>query len=64
MDFLNNSSGYDLAIFASIFAIFLSQGLTPTQMDTLAGFLAAVGTNLSIIATSQVNNPDFLPPIF
>ena len=53
MYFLKDVSGTELVALASAFAIFLSQGLSPDEIDTLGNFLAAVGANLSTIASAQ-----------
>ncbi|MFR2533932.1 MAG: hypothetical protein ACLTEH_00805 [Clostridia bacterium] len=52
---LDNLSGCELITLASILAIFLSQGLTPDQIDTLGNFFSSLGSNLSTIATSEAN---------
>ena len=53
MCFLKDVSGAELVALASVFAIFLSQGLSPDEIDTLGNFLSAVGANLSTIASAQ-----------
>lgn len=53
MCFLKDVSGCELVTLASIFAVFLSQGLSPDEIDTLGNFLSAVGANLSTIASTQ-----------
>lgn len=53
MCFLKDVSGCELVALASIFAVFLSQGLSPDEIDTLGNFLSAVGANLSTIASTQ-----------
>lgn len=49
-------SGCELVAFASIIAVFLSQGLSPDEIDTLGNFFSAIGSNLSTIATSSTPN--------
>ena len=56
MCFLKDLSGCELVSLASIIAIFLSQGLSPEEIDTLGNFFSAVGSNLSTIATSSTTN--------
>lgn len=56
MCFLKDLSGCELVSLASIIAIFLSQGLSPEEIDTLGNFFSAVGSNLSTIATSSTPN--------
>lgn len=55
MNFFNNLSGTELITLATILAIYLSQGLSPDEVDTLGNFFAALGANLSTIATSEAN---------
>ena len=52
---LNDLSGCELVTLANIFSIFLSQGLSPEEIDTLGNFFSALGANLSTIATSSSN---------
>ncbi|MFR0823111.1 MAG: hypothetical protein ACLU84_08320 [Clostridia bacterium] len=52
---LNDLSGCELVTLSSILAIFLAQGLTPDEIDTLGNFFSALGSNLSTIATSEAN---------
>lgn len=49
-------SGCELVAFARIIAVFLSQGLSPDEIDTLGNFFSAIGSNLSTIATSSTPN--------
>ena len=53
MCFLKDVSGCELVALVSVFAVFLSQGLSPDEIDTLGNFLSAVGANLSTIASAQ-----------
>lgn len=62
MNFLNDLSGYELVTLATVISIYLSQGLTPNEIDTLGNFFSALGSNLSTIATAQANSPDSVPP--
>lgn len=55
IDCLNNLSGCELVALASIISIFLSQGLTPDEIDTLGNFFSAIGANLSTIATAEAD---------
>lgn len=52
---LNDLSGCELVTLASIIAIYISQGLSPDEIDTLGNFFSALGSNLSTIATSESN---------
>lgn len=52
----NNLNGCELVSFAAILAIYISQCLTPDEIDTLGNFFAALGSNLSTIATAQVDS--------
>lgn len=54
--FWNNLNGCELVSFAAILAVYISQGLTPDEIDTLGNFFAALGSNLSTIATTQAND--------
>ena len=56
MCFLTDVSGCELVALASVFAVFLSQGLSPDEIDTLGNFFSAVGANLSTIASTQVGD--------
>ena len=49
----NNLSGNELVAFASILAIYISDGLKPDEIDTLGNFFSALGANLSTIATAE-----------
>ena len=52
---LNDLSGCELVTLASIISIFISQGLTPDEIDTLGNFFSALGSNLSTIATAEAD---------
>ncbi len=59
MNFFNNLSGAELITLATILAIYISQGLSPDEVDTLGNFFSALGANLSTIATSEANTAIF-----
>lgn len=48
----NNLSGNELVAFASIIAIYISDGLNSDEIDTLGNFFSALGANLSTIAST------------
>ena len=48
---LNSLNGCELVSVAAILAVYISQGLSPDEIDTLGNFFAALGSNLSTIAT-------------
>lgn len=50
---LNDLNGCELVSLAAILAISISQGLSPDEIDTIGNFFAALGSNLSTIASSQ-----------
>lgn len=52
----NQLNGYELVSLAAILAIYISQGLTADETDTLGNFFSALGSNLSTIATSKSND--------
>lgn len=54
--FWNNLNGCELVSFAAILAVYISQGLTPDEIDTLGNFFSALGSNLSTIATASVDS--------
>lgn len=54
--FLNNLNGCELVAFAAILSIYISQGLSPDEIDTLGNFFSALGANLSTIATADDDN--------
>ncbi len=49
----DNLSSCELIALASIFAIMISQGLTSSEIATLASFFSALGDNLGIIASAS-----------
>ena len=51
---LNNLSGCELVSLASIIAIYISNGLSPNEIDTLGNFFSALGSNLSTIASAEI----------
>lgn len=53
--FWNNLNGCELVSFAAILAVYISQGLTPDEIDTLGNFFSALGSNLSTIATASAD---------
>lgn len=50
MNSLNQLSGCELVTFAAILAVFLSQGLSSDEANTLGDFFSALGQNLSTIS--------------
>lgn len=46
-------SGCELVAIASIFSIYISQGLSSDELTTLAGFFTALGDNLAILASAN-----------
>lgn len=67
-DFLDHVSSCELIVFASIFAIMISQGLTSDEIGTLSSFFCALGDNLGIISsngscpsTNNFKKDDFNP---
>lgn len=46
-------SGCELVALASIFSIYISQGLSSDELTTLAGFFTALGDNLAILASAN-----------
>lgn len=52
---INNLNGCELVGLASILAIYIANGLTPDEIDTLGNFFSALGSNLSTIATAEAN---------
>lgn len=51
----NNLSGCELVTLASILSIYISNDLSPHEIDTLGNFFSALGSNLSTIATAEAN---------
>lgn len=51
----NNLSGCELVTLASILSIYISNDLSPDEIDTLGNFFSALGSNLSTIATAEAN---------
>ena len=51
----NNLSGCELVTLASILSIYISNDLSPDEIDTLGKFFSALGSNLSTIATAEAN---------
>lgn len=49
----DNLSGCELVTLASILSIYISNDLTPNEIDTLGNFFSALGTNLSTIAGTK-----------
>ena len=54
--FLSRLSGYELVTLASTLSIYISNNLSPDEIDTLGNFFSALGSNLSTIATSKDKN--------
>ena len=54
IDFLSNLSGAELVTLSSALAITISQGLSPDEIDTLGNFLSSLGSNLSTIASANI----------
>ena len=56
MNFLNycidNLSGSELVVLASLLSISISQGLTKEEIGLLGDFFSALGDNLSLISSS------------
>lgn len=52
----NQLNGCELVSLAAILAVYISQGLTADETDTLGNFFSALGANLSTIATSKNDN--------
>lgn len=55
----DNLSGCELVTLASILSIYISNDLTPNEIDTLGNFFSALGANLSTIAGTKAP-PDTL----
>ena len=51
----NNLSGCELVTLASILSIYISNDLSPDEIDTLGNFFSALGSNLSTIATAEAD---------
>ena len=51
----NNLSGCELVTLASILSIYISNDLSPDEIDTLGNFFSALGSNLSTISTAEAN---------
>ena len=51
----NNLSGCELVTLASILSIYISNDLSPDEIDTLGNLFSALGSNLSTIATAEAN---------
>lgn len=51
----DNLSGCELVTLASIISIYISNDLTPNEIDTLGNFFSALGANLSTIAGTKAN---------
>ena len=51
----NNLSGCELVTLASILSIYISNDLSPDEIDTLGNFFSALGSNLSTSATAEAN---------
>lgn len=49
----DNLSGCELVTLASILSIYISNDLTPNEIDTLGNFFSALGANLSTIAGTK-----------
>jgi hypothetical protein len=54
--YFENLSGAELVALASALAIYISNGLTPDEIDTLGNFFSSLGSNLSTIASASNNN--------
>lgn len=54
--FINTLSGCELATFALLIAISISENLDSNDTSTLGDFFTAVGANLIVIATNNENN--------
>lgn len=54
--YLSNLSGCELVAFAAILSIYIAQGLTADEIDTLGNFFSALGANLSTIASADADN--------
>ncbi len=50
MDFLNDLSGSELVLLATILSFWFSQGLSSNEIDNLGNFFSALGANLTVIA--------------
>lgn len=46
-------SGSELVALASIFSIYISQGLSTDELATLASFFSALGDNFAILASTN-----------
>lgn len=46
-------SGCELVALASLFSIYISQGLSTDELATLASFFSALGDNLAILASTN-----------
>lgn len=46
-------SGPELVALASIFSIYIGQGLSTDELATLASFFSALGDNLAILASTN-----------
>ncbi|MCI9016224.1 MAG: hypothetical protein HFJ53_03540 [Clostridia bacterium] len=55
MNFINELSGCELIVLANLLAIYFSQGLSADETDILGNFFNALGSNLSVLATSKSN---------
>lgn len=51
----DNLSGCELVTLASILSIYISNGLSPDEIDILGNFFSALGSNLSTIAAAESN---------
>ena len=56
--FLDNLDGDELAILSSAFAIAFSKGLTPTEIEILAGFITSIGDLMALIASKKNANSE------
>lgn len=52
---LDNLSGCELVALASIFSIYIADGLSANQVSTLGDFFSALGSNLSVISDTISN---------
>ncbi len=49
MSCLSELSGYELVTLAALLAVYISNGLSSDEIDTLGNFFSALGENLSTI---------------
>ena len=56
MNCLSEINGSELVVLAAIFSIYLSQGLSADDIDTLGNFFTALGGNLTLIAGQMASD--------